>query len=405
MALKVVNKFVPRNRKLKERIVSLLGMSTISISIALLATWLIRPGAILEESDLRLSDWLTTLMVDKVSLQRDDIVLITVDDRTLTHYEYTQPTSRTLLASLINAAAQAEASVIGLDVAVLRQTETRADGLLEKTIRAANVPVVVAAVDERSGLDSASARYQRRFLEKSGATPGHAYFQRTEYAFDLGDDVVRNSASHSASSEFPVSFAEQLASVRRPVSLIGGDPIAWQTRDNAAASALFRSFTVQPHTPPGDEGQLLEADTLIPKALMAFVKDRIVIIGGDYRGVDQHLTPLSLTDSGLFPGHFIHAQLVAQLLDERTLASLSGLATLLLLTLLAIVGLHVGQSGTSRWVDLCVGLTAILMTLYVGAKHGYILPSEMMLAWTLSLSVAKASKLAIITMLRKGAKV
>ena len=53
------------------------------------------------------------------------------------------------------------------------------------------------------------------------------------------------------------------------------------------------------------------------------LSDRMVLIGGNFSDRDQHLIPLSVTDGRRYPGLFVHAQILAQIMDERSLSTLS----------------------------------------------------------------------------------
>jgi adenylate cyclase len=63
-----------------------------------------------------------------------------------------------------------------------------------------------------------------------------------------------------------------------------------------------------------------------------------VLIGGDFVDRDKHLTPLSIADGARLPGVVVHAQILAQLIDGRSLYTMPWLNELLLLIAVAFLG-------------------------------------------------------------------
>ena len=74
------------------------------------------------------------------------------------------------------------------------------------------------------------------------------------------------------------------------------------------------------------------------------LKDKIVVVGGLLPDVDQHLTPLTSRSNETMSGTLIHAQMVAELVDGRSVGQLEvdSLPARLGLAFLAAFGFLIG---------------------------------------------------------------
>jgi CHASE2 domain-containing sensor protein len=120
-------------------------------------------------------------------------------------------------------------------------------------------------------------------------------------------------------------------------------------------------------------------------------KGKIVMIGGNFSDRDQHLLPLSVLGDVRYPGLFVHAQITAQLLDQRSLATLglplqlvvlvlaSGLGFWigrrqthhLLAELLSVIGLVLAGVAAFVYVDVILPYTGLLLTWLSGLAVGH----------------------------------
>jgi adenylate cyclase len=126
------------------------------------------------------------------------------------------------------------------------------------------------------------------------------------------------------------------------------------------------------------------------------LKGKIVLIGGNFLDRDQHLVPLSVVSQARYPGLFVHAQIIAQLLDGRSLATLSLPLQLTAVALSSVLGFWLGRK--LRWVVLgpelmsLVGLVLATVAAFVYAD--LILPyTGMLLAWFSGLAVGRFASL------------
>jgi len=272
----------------------------------------------------------TALFSHRPKRQHDQIALIAIDDTTMQPYPYRSPIDRQLLANLIAELDKAGARAIGLDFLFLKATETNKDDQLVAAIRQARSRVVIAAGDARVGLRPAQAEYQQTFLKASGAIAGYANL------LTGGDRVVRYVA-RPEDPAFPKSFAVALAKPDAKPPVNGPRRIAWLLSPHDGND---RFFSLPAHllvTPDGEA-------TPVAAALLARIKDKVVIIGGDFPDADRHQVPMVTWrgEDDEIAGMLIHAQVAAQLLDGRNIEHLDRQILMGLFAVLALLGLWFG---------------------------------------------------------------
>jgi hypothetical protein len=108
-----------------------------------------------------------------------------------------------------------------------------------------------------------------------------------------------------------------LAETRGPRTMPTNRLIAWLLRPKDNKRDTFATVYVPRHDPVDGSG---DGHTVLPETLHAALRDKIVIIGGDFIDHDQHRIPLSIATKKPAPGAFIHAQIVAQLIDKRAIS-------------------------------------------------------------------------------------
>lgn len=282
------------------------------------------------------ADLRTSLLSPQQKTQRADIVLLYITDDTLQPYPYVAPIDRGLLANLIRAVDGAGAKAIGLDFIFDRATEKAKDDKLDAAIREARAPVVLGALDERSSRFSKA--YQADFIARSHRSVGHLYFEEHRNPLIVSDHVVRSIALPSEIQSYEKCFAEAVASAAGSPSKLVSPHISWLLPP-ADGTETFMSLSAE-HVLGTD--RISEA---LP--LQQLLGGKIVLIGGNFPDRDQHLTPLSVADGVRYPGLFIHAQVLAQLLDKRFLYSQSTLTEVTIVLLAIAIGFWIGRLDVS----------------------------------------------------------
>ncbi|MEM9356318.1 MAG: CHASE2 domain-containing protein, partial [Pseudomonadota bacterium] len=94
----------------------------------------------------------------------------------------------------------------------------------------------------------------------------------------------------------------------------------------------------------------------------ALLKDKIVFIGADLIGLDRHETPLaSWENDDEMPGVLIHAQVAAQLIDNRKIERVNGDILRFVYAFLATVGLWIGLRFGSAGYSLYFTTTTLII--------------------------------------------
>jgi CHASE2 domain-containing sensor protein len=312
------------------------------------------------------SDWRTALFSTRYAHQHAAIALVLISEDTLQDSAVRIPIDRMLIAKLVRAADMAQPAAIGLDFAFVRPTNPAADADLLFAIREAKSPVVIGSVDERMRLSDTQLAYHRKFLKDAGATTGHLFFERKANRFGISDHVVREILEPAAEdSGATQSFAQALARFKNQNIDPNYSRIAWLLPPADGSDTFY---------------ELDASDLLRPEGHDAFLpglKGKVVLIGPDLADLDQHLTPLSVMDESRTAGVRIHAQIVAQLIDDRRVRELELWEEVVLIMVLGSIGYLVSRYyGLDRFPKTIAwaGSIALIGAGVIAFPYGIILP-------------------------------
>jgi adenylate cyclase len=337
------------------------------------------------------ADWATALLSKRPSAQDGRIALIYISDATLTNYPYVSPIDRQFLADVVRAVDQAEAKVIGLDVILDRKTEPQKDAALREALRRTKAKVVLAATDELPN----DSRVQNYFFKKTGEEGpkvGHIYFDGDHSQLILSDHVVRFIAERPQKQPIQQSFAEVLA-------LSAGQTPEPKSKfvSLLLSPKNYISWLLQPEKTETfmtlDAGDVLGLGS-VKLPLKDMLRDKIVLIGGNFDDRDQHLTPLSVRDDRRYTGLFIHAQILAQILDRRFLNEVSYPLMFLMVGAAACIGYVLGKKSEHYhlWLELSSIMGLILIGVLSFLFANVIFPyATVALVWLASLEAGHAA--------------
>jgi CHASE2 domain-containing sensor protein len=241
------------------------------------------------------ADWRTAYLSDHATRPNPKIAIVIINDETLKDLP-SSPIDRGLLARLVTAIKDAGATSMGLDILFLKKTEDAKDQALIETLKIA--PVVLGALDERGNLEPFQRQHQTAFLAATGRPVGYLNLRIER------DAVVRYAAGPFQGSAYPKSFARTLAETAGANAADNSDPIPWTTDPGDGQRAIL-TVTAQ---------DILND----PAGAAVKLKDRIVLVGGDFQNRDRHRVPLSVRDGEEMTGVMIHAHILAGLLDPMT---------------------------------------------------------------------------------------
>jgi adenylate cyclase len=268
-----------------------------------------------------MGDFRTSLLSDQLPSQHPHVAVVGITDETLNDYKTRLPIDRTLLARVVEAIDAAGAKVIGLDLLFYRTAPADNEEVLIDALKRARAKIVLAAADERLGLTPQQMDKQAEFFAKVGRPAGYANLATER------DWFVRFKALPAPGTRFPKSFARQLVEAGGYAPADDTRRIAW-LRDPLDGSDVFLTIPAEALLGPAEDPAV--------KAARAGLEDKIVIVGGLFPDLDQHLTPLSTRMLQKMAGAVIHANIAAELIDGRNIYQLEVNSLVLRLGLAAL---------------------------------------------------------------------
>lgn len=337
-----------------------------------------------EAPDAITYDWRTALFSTLAEEQRKDITVVLVTEDTLQQYYSRSPTDRALLAEVIRAIDDAEPKAIGLDFVFDRVADPQKTEALITSIRETKSPIVIGAIDQRARrVRTDDLRLQEEFLTKAGRPAGHLFYGSNTRRLQLQEDVVRKIAEPGPSGM--VSFAEVLkkeVTGQTGVEL-SSQFIAWLRPPPKPGTELFPILRIPEHERVDGTGR---GETVIPASWSPLLRGRIVLIGGDLIDQDQHQTPMSILTGKRVPGVTIHAQIIAQLLDERSIKTMELWKEALCVFLISAIAFFLGyrfRLTRSDFIFSVAGLVALIAAGMLAFAHWkLVIPSTtLFLGW------------------------
>ncbi|MDX2260011.1 MAG: CHASE2 domain-containing protein [Hyphomicrobiaceae bacterium] len=366
------------------RIAMLLWAALVTAGIVLLP----RAGFELEGANAWIKDWRAYLFSERVAGQRDDIAIILITEDSVADYPYRSPVDRGLQAELIRALDSAKPAIIGLDFIYDRPSYPDKDAALLAALKSTATPIVLGAIDRRlRRVDEAAFAYQDKFIADSGRQAAHLFFEGADNAIVFTDEAIRYAASTSPVAPYRKSFAEALASHDGKAAKIANRNIDWLKPPLATGEGVFLTLEVPRHKPVSGAGN---GDDVLPPSWRRALAGKIVLVGGAFVDRDQHLTPLSILTRERVPGVTIHAQIVAQLRDGRTLVELPTTVLAGLVFLLAALGFFLGWHYRMFRSDVLVAIVGTLALIAAGAfafvAAKLLVPGSLLVAWVAGIS-------------------
>jgi class 3 adenylate cyclase len=347
-------------------ILTALGIGLVAAALAWLGTRYLAP---MRQASLFLDDFRLAHFAAPRG-QRDDIVVLTVNEETLASVPFRSPINRRLVAGLVEELARRDVRALGIDLIFDQATTADDDRALLDALDRFPRPAVIAVGDAANGLSARQLAFQSEFL--AGRTVGLAGLLTT-------DGVVRYLyPGERTGSEFHPSFAAALAAAA------GVSP----PRD--AQLLYYRTSAGDAPLVPTYPAHYL---SLLPAARFA---GRIVLIGADLPNQDTFRTPLSVPPDGTtMTGVLVHAQALGQLLDGAQFPAAGSGAAAATLVGAVLLGLGLAFARTSPWLKVLLGAAVLVGYWTLGVAYfaagGALLPLlTPTLAFLLSVGLAGA---------------
>jgi adenylate cyclase len=277
-----------------------LAVSLISAGVS---QFLVTNFSVLTRVDQFVQDW--ELAGDFAPLEPQDprIVIVAVDEPTLTQFPYRSPLDRKFLSKLIEAVAAKHPAAIAVDYLLDQPTEQDKDVALARTLRETKVPLVESYVASQTTVTPEQKAFEDAMV------PAHL-----RVLPDLPTDQFGTSRVVYPGGKIDGRYIPGLArAMAAKVGIQTPDeqvPIIWRGRPPPNEVDRYPSPFVQ-------YSAAFVATGLVPAK---WLEGKIVLIGSDVTLVDRHRTPFSVFFSGdkaQLPGIVIQAHALSQMLHHK----------------------------------------------------------------------------------------
>ncbi len=352
-------------------------------TLGLLALLFIPNATPLAHLEYWTADWRTAFLSDTRKSEHPRICVVVIDDKTLEPYPYLSPTDRGLLAEIVAAAKKAGAAVLGLDFYFVKATEPDKDAALLAALRPdeTSTQIVVGVADERVRLNESQRAFQTQYLAQIDRPKGYLNLKLE------ADGAVRYKPSAADNPTVPLSFAQAVAKAAGAPTSNGSSRIAWLL--GPAGKSPFAIIRAEDLI-----AAVRDPSSQASRGVLAKIKGRIVLVGVDRPFLDQHVTPLGVRSGAKMAGILVHAQMVAELLDGRSVRELSRRQTQILVLGMWLAGCMLSWLAShhgfnlGRWTLGTILFVAIDVALF--ARWRLVLPFTMgMAAWMLGVTAGQ----------------
>lgn len=361
-------------------------VAMISAFIAVLAVHFFAP---LNNLEKKLAD----IRVAALEMPRppsDEIIVVALDEVTLSQFAYRSPIDRAFIADLIERIDGAGAKALGVDILVDQASEPEKDDRLYNVIRNAKTPLHFSFTSDPAFVSEYQLEFMREFIPAD---------KRVEARLlsDPFDGLVRRVNTGGVETngkivyddDHPPSFAAVMAGYL-------GVPLPRRSREIA-------------WRPLSAEGE--EPIPVISASYVQYLPDeifagKVVLIGAVLSLTDRHPTPLSVIDDGdrgLMPGVLVQAHTIDTLVSGAPEPVAAPLITLLIVAMATALGVLISQMRKGLLFN--VGLSLLALVAYwvlaiVGYGYGVVMlpllmPSFAMLlsVWMMDLVIGRAERL------------
>ncbi len=314
----------------RRSIIAALGCGLIAVALAWLGTRYLAP---LRQASLFLDDFRLAHFAAPRA-QRDDIVILAIDEETLARVPFRSPINRRLIADLVDELGRRNVRALGLDLIFDQPTNAEDDRALLEALDRFPQPAIVAVGDAANGLTARQLAFQSEFLARR--TIGLAGMLTT------GGVVRYIYPGETGADGFRSSFAAALAAAAGASAPRTPQLLYYRTAaGNAPLVPLYPAHYL----------------ALLPPARF---EGRIVLIGADLPNQDTFRTPLSVPPSGtMMAGVVLHAQALGQLLDGAEFPAVGSGATAAILVAAVLAGLGLAFAPLGLWPKILLGTAGL----------------------------------------------
>jgi len=320
----------------------------VSLVSAIFSLFLVDNFSVLTRLDQFVQDWEIASVFAPREEQDPKIVIVAVDEATLTQFPYRSPVDRAFLSTLIRQIAAHHPAAIESDFLLDQPTEDAKDKTLAATLRETKVPLVISYIASHDIVTP-----EQKAFEDAMVPPGvRALANLPTDQFDTARDVFPGA---KVGGHYIPGVARAVAArvgVETPEKSV---PIVWRGRP--APTEL------DPRPKPFVQySAAMVANPALSAVFDVWFKDKIVLIGSDVTLVDRHRTPFSVLyagEEGQLPGIVIQAHALSQLIHHKP-SPIAGWQLNFAVTLaLALLGAGLAVVNASLWIR-AIGVLLLL---------------------------------------------
>lgn len=329
-----------------KQLLSALGVAVLATAISI---FIVKSMGILAHMET-VSEDIRVAAIQAPMPQSKEIVVIGINEETLSQFPYRSPIDRAFLADLLVKLSEKGPRAIGLDVLLDQPTEVEKDRLLAKTIRELKIPVFISYSNSPGIVNEEQLAYLNDFVPpnlRAGAN----------LAVDPFDSAVRWIFPGENAPGMPLGFARKaMEAAGKPVPPPEQPEIAW------------RSFA-DLETPPFPTYPA-HAVSALPKE---WFENKILLIGATLSITDKHRTPLAVVfddDRGTMPGIVVMAHAVSQYLEGSSVRRLPLPGQVGMVLLVSLLGVAAGLTKKGIGFNIAAG-TLLAAAVWIGGFWGY----------------------------------
>ncbi|HUE65828.1 MAG TPA: adenylate/guanylate cyclase domain-containing protein [Rhizomicrobium sp.] len=303
----------------------------VTLASALLSLFLVDNFSVLSRVDQFVQDWETASVFAPHEAQDSDIIIVAVDEATLTRFAYRSPVDRQFLSTLIQQLAAHHPAVIESDFLLDQPTEQAKDVALAHTLRDPKIPLIVSYIASHDVVTP-----DQKAFEDAIVPPGvRALANLPTDQFDTARYVF---PGHVVDGRYIPSVARAVAARLGVETSAEEVPIIWHGRPEPT------------DTDPNPKPFKQISATVAGFMPDSWFRGKVVLIGSDVTLVDRHRTPFSVIyagNDGQLPGIVIQAHALSQLLHHKVSPVAGWQVNSTLTLVLALLGATLGVSSAS----------------------------------------------------------
>jgi class 3 adenylate cyclase len=297
--------------------------------------------------------------------QHKDIIIVGVNEHTLDQFTYRSPLNRVFLSNLIQKLDNAGAKAIGVDFLLDTVTTPEEDNVLRATIANAKSVVMPIWIENSTvlpywnvdfeGETERRAKTLKSFLGEKPSGIGEVHKDRS-------DSIVRRfrtiwNEDGNVKLHFPAALAKAMGyNIEESTEF---QRIDWHGRPRLEEDGYKPPFRVYP------------AHHVLNVLPDVWFKDKIILVGPVLSDADLHNTALTavpwlIEENNRTPGIFIHAHVLAQLIEGRSLTDIHWFWRLVQALGVIAIGIAISMLRIPLWSKVLIGTVVVIGQVIIG---------------------------------------